>query len=57
LGQTTRSEPTTIWLSAGAANNRRYIALTIDAVTGLVEIGTCTTVGPPPEVATATASN
>jgi type II secretory pathway pseudopilin PulG len=39
LGETTRSETTTLWLTAGAEPVRRYLAVEIDPVTGLTRVG------------------
>ena len=47
LGETTRSEPTIIWLAAGNGSATRYIYLTVNPVTGLVQLGDYTTTGPP----------
>jgi prepilin-type N-terminal cleavage/methylation domain-containing protein len=47
LGQTTSAETTIVWLAAGEGNKTLYIALEIQPVTGLVEIGDCTSAGPP----------
>jgi len=43
LGETTRSEETTIWLAAGNGNGRRYIPVTVNPVTGNSRIGEQTT--------------
>lgn len=47
LGETTRTEETVIWLAVGQDRETRYQTLTIDPVTGLVEIGAYTSEGPP----------
>jgi type II secretory pathway pseudopilin PulG len=47
LGQTTRADPTKIWLTAGGGDDKRYIALEVNPVTGLVQIGGYSSVGPP----------
>ena len=47
LGETTRSEPTIIWLAAGNGSAARYIYLTVNPVTGLVQLGDYTATGPP----------
>jgi len=39
LGQTTQTETTVIWLTAGAGAAQRYISLQINPVTGLVSVG------------------
>lgn len=39
LGATTRSATTQIWLAAGSGRDRRYLAVAVDPVTGLTEIG------------------
>jgi prepilin-type N-terminal cleavage/methylation domain-containing protein len=49
LGATTRSSPTTLWLAAGSNAATRYISLTVNPVTGLVESGSVTST--PPAVA------
>lgn len=46
LGETTRSEPTVIWLAVGQGSDARYITLKVDPVTGLVQIGEYTSSGP-----------
>jgi hypothetical protein len=46
LGGTTRSDPTWIWLASGAGSNRCYLVVTINPVTGLTSIGTCTGAAP-----------
>jgi prepilin-type N-terminal cleavage/methylation domain-containing protein len=43
LGETTRSEETTIWLAAGLGSARRYVPLTVNPVTGNTKIGEQTT--------------
>ncbi len=47
LGETTRSDPTIIWLAVGNGLETRYIVLTINPVTGLVDVSDVTTSGPP----------
>jgi prepilin-type N-terminal cleavage/methylation domain-containing protein len=47
LGQTTRADPTTIWLMTGDNGNRRYISLAVNPVTGLTQVGAYSSVGPP----------
>ena len=47
LGQTTRPDPTTIWLAAGGGDQKRYIALEVSPVTGLIQIDGYSNVGPP----------
>jgi prepilin-type N-terminal cleavage/methylation domain-containing protein len=47
LGQTSRSDPTTIWLMAGSGDEKRYVALVVSPITGLTEIGDCSKSGPP----------
>lgn len=37
LGETTRSEPTRVWLGCGSGSEERFIYLEIDPVTGLVQ--------------------
>jgi prepilin-type N-terminal cleavage/methylation domain-containing protein len=46
LGSTTASSATAIWLTAGTSTSQHYVAVTIDAVTGLAEIGDPTTAAP-----------
>ncbi|NIO47244.1 MAG: hypothetical protein GTN77_10755, partial [Planctomycetales bacterium] len=47
LGETTRSAPTAIWLAAGPDSDARYVVLTVDPITGLVDVGDYTRNGPP----------
>jgi type II secretory pathway pseudopilin PulG len=47
LGSTTRVTPTVVWLGAGAADNRRYLSVSIDPVTGLAAIGQLQATPPP----------
>jgi Tfp pilus assembly protein FimT len=47
LGATTRSSPTTVWLAAGRDSRTRYITVSVNPVTGLVDVGTVTSTGPP----------
>lgn len=47
LGETTRSNPTFIWLAAGRGSDTRYTWLLVDPVTGLVKLGADTIYGPP----------
>ncbi len=47
LGATTRTDPTVIWLSAGAASAQRYISVSVNPVTGLATVGTFSGNGPP----------
>jgi Tfp pilus assembly protein FimT len=53
LGATTRSSPTTIWLAAGSGAATRYVSLSVNPVTGLVETGSVTST-PPAVAVTAT---
>lgn len=46
LGETTSSAATAIWLAAGRGGERRYIAITIDPVTGLTRLGDITAHSP-----------
>ena len=46
LGQTTRADPTTIWLAAGSDSQRKYMTLVVNPVTGMADIGPYTNVGP-----------
>lgn len=54
LGQTTRKQPTLIWLSSRAGAEDIYLPIEINPVTGLTTIGEITTVAP--TVSSATAS-
>lgn len=47
LGETTRSGSTLIWLAAGSGSGTRYMQLTVNPVTGLVETGSLSAQGPP----------
>jgi prepilin-type N-terminal cleavage/methylation domain-containing protein len=47
LGQTTRADPTTIWLMAGGGGNKKYMTLQVSPVTGMTQIGAYSSVGPP----------
>ena len=47
LGQTTNADPTTIWLVAGSGENKKYITIVVNPVTGLTELGDYTSAGPP----------
>ena len=47
LGETTRSEPTVIWLAAGAGSATRYVRLEVNPVTGLTTVGAYSGEGPP----------
>ena len=46
LGETTRTSRTTIWLSAGARNERKFMGIDVDPITGLASIGTLQTTAP-----------
>jgi Tfp pilus assembly protein FimT len=46
LGGTTRSDPTWIWLASGAGSSQRYLVITINPVTGVTSIGTCSGTAP-----------
>jgi prepilin-type N-terminal cleavage/methylation domain-containing protein len=50
LGETTCSDPTHIWLSAGQGSAARYIKLSVNPVTGLTMIGDFSGEGPPAEL-------
>lgn len=39
LGQTTRSDRSVVWLMTGSGDGRRFISITVDAVTGLAKVG------------------
>ena len=45
--QTTRVDPTTIWLMAGGGNDKKYMTLIVNPVTGLAQTGAYSSVGPP----------
>jgi hypothetical protein len=47
LGETTRTEYTFVWLSAGRGAAKRYIFLYVNPVTGLTTIGSYSGYGPP----------
>ncbi|MCH7726827.1 MAG: prepilin-type N-terminal cleavage/methylation domain-containing protein [Planctomycetes bacterium] len=47
LGETTRSEPTVIWLRCGAGADTIYLSVTVDPVTGLTSIGDIQSDAPP----------
>jgi prepilin-type N-terminal cleavage/methylation domain-containing protein len=47
LGETTRANPTVIWLAAGYAADTRYVSLTVNPVTGLTDLRYRATEGPP----------
>jgi len=50
LGQTTATDPTAIWLSAGVGNVARYISVIVNPVTGLATVGSFQGGGPPPAI-------
>jgi prepilin-type N-terminal cleavage/methylation domain-containing protein len=54
LGETTRTGQTVVWLGAGSGGLRRYIAVSVNPVTGLAEVGDFTAEGPPASLLTAT---
>jgi prepilin-type N-terminal cleavage/methylation domain-containing protein len=47
LGQTVRADPTTIWLMAGGGSDKRYITLVVNPVTGMTQVDTYSSAGPP----------
>lgn len=47
LGETTRSEATWLWLTAGAGTSARYLPVTIHPVTGLTTVGELRSAAPP----------
>ena len=47
MGETTQTEETSIWLAAGRGEQRRYLLLTVNPVTGLAEVGDYTAEAPP----------
>lgn len=50
LGETTRSEPTVIWLRCGADDNLCYLPLRVDPITGLADVGPVQAAAPPTSV-------
>ncbi|MCA9268444.1 MAG: prepilin-type N-terminal cleavage/methylation domain-containing protein [Planctomycetales bacterium] len=46
LGETTRAEPTQIWLTAGQGSAQTYISVRVDPVTGAASVGQLTNVAP-----------
>jgi Tfp pilus assembly protein FimT len=46
LGSTTRSEDTLIWLTSGLGTSRRYLAVRVNAVTGLATVENMTATAP-----------
>ncbi len=46
LGQTTRTEETAIWLSSGAGDGTRYLAVFVNPRTGLTRLGSATASAP-----------
>lgn len=52
LGETTRSEETVVWLACGGGDNRLYLPVTVDPVTGQASIGTIQATSPPTSVST-----
>lgn len=42
LGETTSSSETLVWLTAGTRGNRRYLAVSVDPITGLAWVGDIT---------------
>jgi prepilin-type N-terminal cleavage/methylation domain-containing protein len=50
LGQTTRTDPTTLWLMAGGGDDTKYMTLVVNPVTGITQVGGYSSVGPPPGV-------
>ncbi len=46
MGETTRSQGTTIWLSAGVKGDRTFVPIQIDPITGIASIGSMTTTVP-----------
>lgn len=46
LGNTTAANPSEIWIVAGNGSGRAYISLTINATTGLVDVGIPTSTAP-----------
>jgi len=57
LGETTRGEQTAVWLAVESGKEKRYIWLLVNPVTGLTEIGDCTTAGPPSQLGSAAAES
>ena len=50
LGESTQTDPTVIWLAAGADADTRYLSLTVNPVTGLIDVAFHGAEGPPPEM-------
>jgi type II secretory pathway pseudopilin PulG len=51
LGETSRAEQTVLWLACGGGQSRCYVALSIDPVTGLPDVGTVQASSPPASAA------
>lgn len=47
LGETTRAEPTVIWLRCGAGDSLCYLPLRVDPITGLADVGPVQATRPP----------
>lgn len=47
LGETTRSEPTVIWLSIGGGDGQRRLPIRIDPISGLADVGRLQAAPPP----------
>lgn len=56
LGSTTATSAPTIWLATGQGSDQRYLPLTVNATTGLVDIGDFTGKNPNPNAAGGTGS-
>jgi len=50
LGATTATQDSVVWLSAGSGTSQRYLPLFVNAVTGLVTIGSFSGSGPPSQL-------
>ncbi len=46
LGNTSRAESTTIWITVGSDDNQRFISVTVDPVTGVSSVNEITAVAP-----------
>lgn len=46
LGETTRVQPTTIWLSTGTGQDRKFLGVDVNPITGLTSIGKLQTTVP-----------
>lgn len=49
LGQTSSADPTTIWLTAGDGDGKKYITIVVNPATGMAEVGEYSATGPSAE--------